>query len=246
VRYFIQIKFKGTNYHGWQLQPNATSVQEELNKALSTSFNKNIETMGCGRTDTGVHASKFYAHFNLDSEIEDIAKRIKSLNFLLPQDISVDKIIAVNNDAHARFDATYRTYHYFIHTSKNPFINEISSKIHQQLNFSLMNEAAQILLKYTDFGCFCKSHTQLLTNLSTITKAQWNVLETDKYYFEITANRFLRNMVRAIVGTLFMVGEGKITVQDFEQILISKDRRKAGKSVDACGLFLVDIVYPYI
>jgi len=246
LRYFIQIQFKGTNFHGWQIQPNASSVQQELNKALSISFNQSVDTMGCGRTDTGVHAKMFYAHFDLEIAIEDIPTKIKSLNFLLPLDICVDNIISVTDDAHARFDATFRTYHYFINKSKNPFINQLSCKIHQQLNFYLMNDAASLLLKHEDFSCFSKSNTQVFTNNCTITNAKWIVINSEKNYFEITANRFLRNMVRAIVGTLIMVGEEKITVQDFEEIILSKDRKKAGKSVEACGLFLVDVSYPYL
>ena len=246
MRYFIQIQFKGTNYHGWQIQPNAISVQEKLNYALSTFFNYNIETLGCGRTDAGVHATKFFVHFNTREPIVEFDKCKKAINYLLPVDICVDDIFEVADDAHVRFDASSRTYHYFMHNNKNPFLIDLSCKIYQNLNISLMNEAASKLLIYNDFSCFSKSKTQVLTNLCTVTKASFHVIDTNRFYFEITANRFLRNMVRAIVGTLMLVGESKISVQQFEEIILGKDRKKAGKSVDACGLFLVDIEYPYL
>ena len=246
MRYFIQIKYKGTNYHGWQIQPNANSVQAELDKALSITFNVKIQTMGCGRTDTGVHASMFIAHFDIEKNIEDSPKAIKSLDLLLPKDISVDKIVLVNDDSHARFDASTRTYNYFIHKNKNPFLSEISTRIHHDLNIALMNEAAKILFKYEDFSCFSKSKTQTHTNLCKIYEAHWTSEVANEYRFEIKANRFLRNMVRAIVGTMLLVGQKKISVTEFEEIIKSKDRKKAGKSVDASGLFLTNITYPKI
>jgi tRNA pseudouridine38-40 synthase len=221
-------------------------VQAELDKGLSIVLNAKIETMGCGRTDSGVHASMFFAHFDSEKLIEDHSKIIKSLDLILPKDINVDRLILVENNAHARFDATTRTYHYFLNRHKNPFIHETSTRIYYDLNLELMNDATEILTRYDDFSCFSKSNTQTKTNLCKIYEANWIVFGKDNLRFEIKANRFLRNMVRAIVGTMILVGQKKITIEEFEEIILSKSRTKAGKSVDACGLFLVEVTYPYI
>jgi len=243
-RYFIQLSYKGTNYHGWQIQPNAISVQEVLVKAFSTILREEIEITGAGRTDTGVHAINFNAHF--DSSIENLHsddKFIFKLNSFLPKDIAVHKIISVTNEAHARFDATNRTYNYFIHQKKDPFLLESSSFVPQDLDLEAMNKASNLLFSFTDFTSFSKLHTDVKTNNCKITEAFWRQ-ENHKLIFTISADRFLRNMVRAIVGTLLEVGKHKLTISDFTQIIESKNRSKAGVSVPAQGLFLSSIDYP--
>jgi tRNA pseudouridine38-40 synthase len=246
-RYFLQLSYKGTAYHGWQTQPNAIAVQEVLNKALLTYFRKPIETLGCGRTDTGVHASLFYAHFDLDvilSEI-DLEKALKGINSLLPYDIALDNIILVLEKAHARFDATLRSYEYHVHFKKNPFKSDTSWLIKDHLNIEAMNEAAKIILQYQDFGAFCKSKADNFTNICSVSKSEWEI-KPDGIIYHVSANRFLRNMVRAIVGTLVDVGKGKIEPTTMHQIIQSQNRSVAGASVPACGLFLTDVQYPYI
>lgn len=244
MRYFIRFSYKGTNYHGWQYQPNASSVQETLTKALSVVLNSEFEIMGAGRTDTGVHAKEMFAHFDFEKEIE-IPTLIHKLNSFLPKDIAVSDLIPVHDDAHARFDAVKRTYEYHINTTKNVFSEELSWYYHQKLNVGLMNEAAKILLEYTDFQCFSKVHTDVNTFNCKITEAYWKE-EKDRIVFTISADRFLRNMVRAIVGTLVYIGLGKITLEDFKGIIESKDRGKAGFSVPAHGLYLTEVQYDYI
>lgn len=244
-RYCLRIQYKGTHYHGWQTQPNAITVQQKVDEAISILTRENIESIGCGRTDTGVHASMFYLHFDTTNEIIDLTKALKSIGFMLPYDISAHELFEVSNDFHARFDAISRTYNYFIHFEKNPFLNEFSCKIHQTLNFDLMNQAASYLLEVNDFSCFSKSNTQTLTNICNVSKALFIKINDSRWMFEITADRFLRNMVRAIVGTLIMVGESKINLSEFKQIIQSKNRNKAGSSVDAAGLFLVNVVYDF-
>lgn len=244
-RYFLKIQYKGTNYHGWQIQPNAVTVQEKVNNALSTYLRVSIETVGCGRTDTGVHASEFYLHFDVAFEIIDIAKSLRSISYLLPYDIAAVDLFQVRPDFHARFDAISRTYQYHIHFQKDPFINDYSCKINYTLNIDKMNEAAKHLLEITDFSCFAKSHAQTLTNNCKVTFAKFICLDSNRIMFEITADRFLRNMVRAIVGTLMLVGEGKIQIEDFKKIIVSQDRKNAGASIDAKGLFLTNIVYNF-
>ena len=244
-RYFLELAYKGTHYHGWQEQINASSVQEHLNKALSILCRKPIETLGCGRTDTAVHATQFFAHFDGDLSAEDFEKLPHKLNAILNHDICIYQIINVADSAHARFDATHRSYSYYICREKNPFLNELSWYWSHELDVTLMNEAATILLHYNDYGCFSKSGGQQHTNICTISEAKW-LEDGNLLRFTITANRFLRGMVRAIVGTLIQVGEHKITIQDFEKIIQSKDRTKAGTSVPAEGLFLEEIRYPYI
>ncbi|WP_281633310.1 tRNA pseudouridine(38-40) synthase TruA [Flavobacterium luteolum] len=244
MRYFIQFAYNGTHYHGWQIQPNASSVQETLNKAFSVLLNETISIMGAGRTDTGVHASEMYGHFDTEKTL-DIPVLVYKLNSYLPKDIAIFDIIPVRDDAHCRFDATKRTYEYHINTIKNPFLQELSWYVTQQLDVDLMNEAAQILLKHTDFQCFSKVNTDVNTFDCTIFEAYWKQ-ENGKLIFTISANRFLRNMVRAIVGTLINIGLKKITLTDFENIIASKSREKAGFSVPAHGLYLTNIYYDYI
>jgi tRNA pseudouridine38-40 synthase len=244
VRYFIQFAYNGTHYHGWQIQPNASSVQETLNKAFSVLLNEPISIMGAGRTDTGVHATEMFGHFDTEKNL-DVPVLVHKLNSYLPKDIAIFDIILVHDDAHCRFDATKRTYEYHINTYKNPFLEKLSWYVSQKLDLDLMNEAAQILLKHTDFQCFSKSNTDVNTYDCTVFEAFWKQ-ENDKLIFTISANRFLRNMVRAIVGTLINIGLKKITLTDFENIIASKNREKAGFSVPAHGLYLTKVNYDYI
>jgi tRNA pseudouridine38-40 synthase len=244
LRYFIEFAYKGTNYHGWQYQPNATSVQETLNKALETIFKTEIDLVGAGRTDTGVHAKQMFAHFDLDHEI-DVPHAIHKLNSFLPSDIAIAAIHKVADDNHARFDATIRTYEYHIHTTKDAFINEDSWYYHNSLNIELMNAACKMLLNHTDFECFSKVHTDVNTFNCKISEAYWQQ-NGNKLLFTISADRFLRNMVRAIVGTMVNIGLEKVSLQEFNEIIESKDRSKAGFSVPAHGLYLTKVEYPYI
>lgn len=244
MRYFIKLAYNGSLYHGWQIQPNAASVQETLNKALSVLLHSDISLMGAGRTDTGVHAREMYAHFDFET-VFDIPKLIHKLNSYLPKDIVIYTIFQVNEGAHCRFDATKRTYEYHIHLFKDAFLHEQSWYVNQSLDIDLMNEAAQLLLNYTDFQCFSKVNTDVNTFDCSIYEAYWKK-EDNKLIFTISANRFLRNMVRAIVGTLVNIGLHKINIADFIRIIESKNREKAGFSVPAHGLYLTKIVYPYI
>lgn len=245
MRYFIHLAYHGTAYHGWQIQPNAASVQETLNKAFSVLLQSEMNLMGAGRTDTGVHAREMYAHFDTDTTF-DIPTLVHKLNSFLPKDIVIYDIIPVHDDAHTRFDATKRTYEYHIHQCKNPFLDELSWYFHQTLDINLMNQAAQILQNYTDFECFSKVNTDVNTFDCTIFEAYWKRGENNQLVFTISANRFLRNMVRSIVGTLINVGLHKITLDDFTKIIESKSREKAGFSVPAHGLYLTKIEYDYI
>ncbi len=244
LRYFIKLAYNGTNYHGWQCQPNANSIQETLNTAFSIIFNAEINIMGAGRTDTGVHAQEMFGHFNFENNF-DIQNSIHKLNSFLPKDIVIFDIIPVHDEAHARFDATQRTYEYHINTVKNVFQTDGSWCYHQNLNIELMNLAAAELKNYTDFECFSKVNTDVNTFNCVISEAFWNK-ENDQLIFTISADRFLRNMVRAIVGTLINIGLEKITLEDFKSIIESKDRSKAGFSVPAHGLYLTRISYDYI
>ncbi|WP_395077046.1 tRNA pseudouridine(38-40) synthase TruA [Flavobacterium sp.] len=244
MRYFIQFAYNGTHYHGWQYQPNAISIQETLNKVFSTLLNQEIDIMGAGRTDTGVHASKMFGHFDTNVVIDN-AKFIHKANSFLPNDIVIYDIIPVHENAHARFDATSRTYQYHISTFKNAFNSEINWYTPKNLDIEKMNDAAKLLLNFNDFQCFSKVNTDVNTFNCKITEAFWTK-EKESLIFTISADRFLRNMVRAIVGTLVNVGLHKITIQDFIQIIESKNRQNAGFSVPAKGLFLTQIDYPYI
>jgi len=241
-RYFIELSYHGKSYHGWQIQPDAISVQEVLQQAISTLLKKDITIVGAGRTDAGVHAKQLIAHFDFDElDKENLKKR---LNAFLPDSISIKSVVQVTNDAHARFDAISRSYEYQIWLGKNPFLMDTTWQIHsKKLDIAKMNEAAAILLNYTDFKCFSKSKTDVFTYDCDITKANW-IVKDDLLVFYISANRFLRNMVRAIVGTLYNVGIGKISIAEFIKIIESKDRTKAGISVPAQGLFLTKVTYP--
>lgn len=245
MRYFVEFAYNGARYHGWQSQPNAVTVQEEMTKAFGLLLSVELELVGAGRTDAGVHARQMYAHFDWHQEIDE-AKLIAKLNSFLSKDIAVYRIFPVNDDAHARFDATQRKYEYYLHTKKNPFLNETSWYNHRPLDFDKMNQAAKILFEYEDFECFSKTHTDVYTYLCKIYQAEWTNVAEHQWVFTITANRFLRNMVRAVVGTLVNVGLGKIEPEDVHKIIQSKDRGKAGFSVPACGLHLVEVSYPYL
>ena len=245
MRYFLELQYKGSNYAGWQIQDNAVAVQQKLNEALSVLLHHNVDTIGCGRTDTGVHATQFFAHFNVDNEIFSPDKFLFSLNGILPLDIGIIDLHLVQDNAHARFDAIERSYQYFIHQTKNPFLKDVAMFFKRSLNVELMNEACQLLKTYHDFTCFSKSNTQTKTNMCNIIHAKW-IQENDLLIFNITADRFLRGMVRAIVGTMLHVGEGRISIHDFKMIVEGKDRSKAGVSVDAHALYLTAIKYPYL
>jgi len=244
LRYFIEFAYNGKDYFGFQVQPNAISIQETLDKSLSLILRDSIEIVGAGRTDSGVHAKQMYAHF--DTEVEfDIQATIQKLNSFLPKDIAIFRIIPVHADAHARFDATSRTYEYHITTFKDVFNIDGSWKVNHKLDLDLMNEACKILFEYIDFECFSKVHTDVRTFNCKITEAYWQQNE-NQIIFTISADRFLRNMVRAIVGTLVNVGIHKTSLEDFRNIIESKNRSKAGFSVPAHGLYLTKVKYPYI
>jgi tRNA pseudouridine38-40 synthase len=243
-RYFIYLSFDGSAYHGWQVQPNGTSVQQQLNEALQMCLRpEDVSTLGAGRTDTGVHARRMVAHFDADNDI-DTDRLCEKLNSLLPVDIAVDHIAQVRPDAHARFSALTRTYHYHISPKKNPFTRRYCWQTHFHLDIEKMNEAAAVLLQCTDFTSFCKLHSDNKTNICHVSEARWTSTDDGTLVFSITADRFLRNMVRAIVGTLVDVGRGKLSVADFCRIILEQDRCKAGSSAPAEGLFLWDITYP--
>lgn len=252
-RYFIELAYNGTAYHGWQTQPNAITVQECLDKALSIYFRQPIASLGCGRTDAGVHAKEFYAHFDLELPgVGEDAERcpnpenaVTGVNSLLPYDISVKRMFKVANDAHARFDATERAYQYHMHFHKDPFKLDRSWLYKGALDVAVMNEAAKILLVHTDFSCFSKSNTQTFTNNCKVTEARFQSVD-DGLVFTIKADRFLRNMVRAIVGTLVRAGKNEISPDQLREIIESKDRSNAGQSVPACGLYLTSVIYPYV
>ena len=244
MRYFIYLSYNGKNYCGWQAQNNANSVQSELQTALSVVLKDDIQIVGAGRTDTGVHAKLMVAHFDFESEIVDFETLTKKLNGILPKDIAIQKIVRVKNDAHARFDAVKRTYEYHLTQKKNPFLEGLACKFFRSLDFEKMNLAAKYLFDYEDFTSFSKLHTDVKTNNCTIFRAEWQK-RGEVWVFTIQANRFLRNMVRAIVGTLLLVGENKISVDDFKKIIEEKNRNKAGSSATAEGLYLVNIEYSF-
>lgn len=244
MRYFIQFSYAGASYHGWQRQPNANSVQETLESAMSLLMKEPISLVGAGRTDTGVHARMMYAHFEVASPLqtEELTRR---LNAYLDETIAVKELIQVSEQAHARFDATSRTYEYWVSQHKDPFLAQWSYFVRYPLNLEAMNRCASCLLEYKDFQCFSKSNTDVHTYLCEITSANW-AYKNEILVFTISANRFLRNMVRAIVGTLLEVGMGKLSESDFLSILDSKNRSEAGPSVPANGLYLTNITYPYL
>lgn len=241
-RYFIWFSYDGTQYHGWQIQPNGVTVQSELQRCLSLLLRQEVSVTGAGRTDTGVHARHMAAHFDTDV-VFDAVVLTKKLNGLLHQDIAVERIEEVEGDKHARFSAVARTYRYYIHTSKNPFLRHYSLEMHYVLDFGLMNEAGRILLAYGDFGAFCKAGSDVKTTLCHVTHAQWHQTAPDAWYFEITANRFLRNMVRAVVGTLIEVGRGRMTLDEFRSVVEGGQRTQAGESMPAKALFLEEVNY---
>ena len=257
MRFFITFTYNGTNYCGWQRQPNGTAVQEELEKALTTILRTPIEVVGAGRTDAGVHALNMVAHFDVADDIIakmnksvdcrpltiDYNRLINNLNSLLPYDIAVKKIETVTDEAHARFDALSRKYEYHIITHKSPFLKEQACRLHFPLNIELMNEAAKVLFEYEDFTSFSKLHTDVKTNNCTIMEAYWTE-RGEELVFTIKANRFLRNMVRAIVGTLMEVGRERMTIDGFRQVIEAKNRCSAGHSVPACGLYFIEAEYP--
>lgn len=243
MRYFIELSYNGKNYHGWQIQPKVISIQEKINEALSKLLRTPISIMGAGRTDAGVHSSQMFAHFDFQEKI-DITELLERLNSFLPDDIVIYKIFEVNQKAHSRFHAISRSYEYRIYLGRNPFLLDTTWQLFRyQLNIEKMNEASKLLLEYKDFKCFSKSNTDVKTHNCKITEAQWKK-NGELLIFHITADRFLRNMVRAIVGTLIDIGLEKKTIEDFVKIIESRSRENAGFSVPAKGLFLTEIKYP--
>jgi tRNA pseudouridine38-40 synthase len=246
MRYFVTFSYDGSRYHGWQIQPNGDSVQQQLQHALSLLLRCDVTVTGAGRTDAGVHARMMVAHFDVDvvspllSTPEQLAYK---LNRLLPCDIAVSKVEQVTDDLHARFSATSRMYRYYVHTAKNPFLRNTSCEIHYPLDFNKMNEAANVLMEYEDFGAFCKAHADVKTTLCHVKTARWYQTSPTTWYFEIRANRFLRNMVRAVVGTLIDVGRGRVSLDGFRDIIEGRSRSDAGESMPAHALFLEDITY---
>ena len=242
-RYFIEIAYNGKNYHGWQVQPNAISVQAVLNDCLTKLLNEEIHVIGAGRTDTGVHAKQLFAHFDLVKKVKDITRFLSRLNSFLPKDIAAKSLQEVGLEAHARFDASARTYEYFVSQQKNPFQEDLSFLIHKPINIEVMNQVAKRLFDFKDFTSFSKLDTQTKTNNCKIMQAYWEERE-GLLVFTIQADRFLRNMVRAIVGTLLEVGLGKMTEDEFVKVIESKNRSNAGTSVPAHALYLLEVSYP--
>lgn len=243
MRYFIEFSYNGKNYFGYQIQPNDISVQEELEKALSTILREPIKTTGAGRTDTGVHAKKMFAHFETEQVLSNQLKH--KMNSFLPADISIKRIFPVRDDFHARFDATFRTYEYYISLEKNPFTQDSAWQLwRRNIDVEKMNEACKILFEYEDFTSFAKLHTDNKTNLCKMYRAEWEQNGTE-LKFTISANRFLRNMVRAIVGTMMEVGSGKIKPEDMREVIENKNRNSAGVSAPAHALYLVDVGYDF-
>ncbi len=241
-RYFLWLSFDGTAYHGWQIQPNGMSVQEKVQQCLSTLLRQPIEVTGAGRTDAGVHARQMACHFDTFQPL-DTTQLAYRLNRMLPRDISCCRAEAVPADRHARFSATRRTYRYFIHTGRDPFLRHFSVEMHWQLDFALMNEAAAWLATVTDFRAFCKANADNKTTRCQVSCARWVQTGPATWYFEIAANRFLRNMVRAVVGTLVDVGRHRLSLDDFRRIVLAGTRSDAGESMPAHGLFLWEIAY---
>lgn len=242
-RYFIELSYNGTDFFGWQVQPNEISVQEVIEQAIfRLHSNTGYKVLGCGRTDTGVHAHHFVMHVDLP-KIDDFSQFLFKMNSMLPDSIALQYIYEVEADKHARFDAVSRTYRYFIHWEKDPFLNDRSWQLRHVPNFDLMNEAAKHLIGKQDFTSLSKIHTDVKTNICDVQKAEWVKTSETTAYFEITADRFLRNMVRATVGTLIDVGQNKLTTDDVRKILDAKDRQAASTSVPAHGLFLWKVEY---
>ncbi|MCD8176262.1 MAG: tRNA pseudouridine(38-40) synthase TruA [Tannerellaceae bacterium] len=242
-RYFIYLGYNGKNYCGWQVQPNGVSVQQTLEEALFTLLRQPVSVTGAGRTDAGVHARTMVAHFDWAGPLDSLSLLAEKMNRVLPKDIAVYRIVPVRPDAHARFDATSRTYKYYVTTQKDPFTYDLTYKIHGSLDIEAMNRACQLLFEYIDFTSFSKLHTDVKTNNCRIMHACWTP-EGTGWCFTITADRFLRNMVRAVVGTLLDVGRGKLSQEGLRQVIEAKDRCKAGTSVPGHALFLTDVTYP--
>ena len=243
MRYFITLSYDGTRYHGWQIQPEGVTVQQLLQDALATLLRQYVTVVGAGRTDAGVHARQMVAHIDVDGEINDVDQLTYKLNRFLPYDISIQNVRLVSDDMHARFSAVRRRYRYFIHTEKDPFKKKYSSELHYELDYELMNVAATQLKTYSDFGAFCKSHSDVKTTVCTVTKAHWVEYEPNAWYFEIEANRFLRNMVRAVVGTLIEIGRHRMSLSQFDQVVREGRRTGAGESMPANALFLESVEY---
>jgi tRNA pseudouridine38-40 synthase len=244
LRYFIFISYKGTSYHGWQIQPNSVTVQKLLDEALTTILAENISATGAGRTDTGVHAMFFCAHFDsISSDLDSNKSFIYKLNRYLPKDIAVTSLRKVKPDANARFSVLSRTYQYYITREKDPFYDDTSWHLYGDINVKAMNDAAALLIKYSDFTSFARLHTNVKTNICKIYSAGWEE-NRNLLIFTIKADRFLRNMVRSVVGTITEIGFGKMDLDKFEEIIKARDRCKAGKSAPAKGLFLSEIEYP--
>lgn len=250
MRRFLKLSYSGAPFHGWQSQPNASSVQQTLEEALSVILRADVAVTGAGRTDTGVHARVMYAHFDHDGELPARERFLNGLNRLCGPHIAVSDVLDVHDDAHARFDATSRTYKYFVALEKSPFLTGCSWHSPSALDVSAMNEAASLLLATADFTSFAKLHSDAKTNICRVSRAEWCEWRNDYgvpgIVFTITADRFLRNMVRAVVGTLVDVGRGKLTVEDFKDIIEKRDRCSAGTSMPPQALYLWDITYPYI
>lgn len=249
ARYFMRLAFRGAPFHGWQIQPSAVSVQSVLEAALSTLLRRPTAIVGAGRTDAGVNAAGMVAHFDADPEAVDVERLPRAINSIVGPDIAVERVWQVHDDAHARFDAIERTYHYYSHRGRNPFVAPLSWQEPLRLDFDAMNEAARLLVGTQDFTSFAKLHSDAKTNICTVTRAGWLPLSTDLnpdgHVFVITADRFLRNMVRAVVGTLVEVGCGKMTVEGFGDVMAMQDRCAAGTSMPPQALFLWDVKYPY-
>ena len=242
MRYFVTFSYDGSHYHGWQIQPNGDSVQAQLQRGLSLLLRQEVMLTGAGRTDAGIHARMMVAHFDFPTSLDEKQLAYK-LNKLLPGDIAIAGVRQVEENLHARFSATSRMYRYYVHTAKNPFLRNTSCELHYPLDFNKMNEAADMLKRYDDFGAFCKAHADVKTTLCKVTVARWHQTSPTTWYFEIRANRFLRNMVRAVVGTLIDVGRGRLTMEDFQRVVEGKKRTEAGESMPAHALFLEDITY---
>lgn len=246
MRYFIELSYNGTPFFGWQRQPKQITIQDVIENALSLLLKNQIELTGCGRTDTGVHAKQFFAHFDYNSLLSEnqCNKLQQKLNAFLPKEIVIYRIFIVEDELHARFSALNRTYRYYVETSKNPFHFQSTYRVYEKLDVEAMNKAASFLLEIKDFTSFSKLHTDVNNNFCEVKVAHWEQ-QNEQLVFTITANRFLRNMVRAVVGTLLLVGKGKISISDFQEIIQQKNRCKAGISVPACALFLEEVDYKF-
>jgi len=246
MRYFLELSYNGEGYCGWQIQPNGSTVQQDIEQALSTVLRTDTPIVGAGRTDAGVHARRMYAHFDTARLIEKPEQLLRSLNYMCGKHIAFSRLLPVAPDAHARFDATARTYKYFVTERKSPFLYQLAWLTPYRLDYEAMNEAAKILLSTRDFTSFAKLHTDVKTNICHVTRAEWTHLQPGLWVFTITADRFLRNMVRAVVGTLVDVGRGRLTVDGFAEIITARNRCSAGASMPGHALYLWDVEYPYI